>query len=262
MAVVADTIKELGCVENNGVVESLRRSYMVTELDPTSGPNLMWQVLNVSGIPKDGDLAPGDTNLVCVGRQVQPLSNSNTQAEVVVEYRTVGSADGFIFSGGTALTSTVTQVDAYRNQVVVGHTWPEDDPDETLAGQTQYQPIDLSVMQPQSTLVATGMLRVAYPDHVSRLWTGAMNGAAWASANPYEYLCTRVDWTPLDVGFGKTRKWMFRFEFQHDYTTWVPQVFFTDPRTNKPAYNLIPGVGQKYVDWYGILDFNFLFPVR
>lgn len=259
MAVKAK-LTDLEATESNGVVESMRRTYLVTGIDASSGPNLLWQALNVSGIPKYGQLATGDSNLVCSGRQVKVLNNSKTQCEVFVEYRALGSADRFIFSGGTALTSTVTQVDAYRNQVVVGHQWPEDDAD--WPNKIDVQPIDLSVMQPQSTLVATGPLEVAYPDHVSRLWTGAMNSAAWSSASPYEYLCTRVDWTPMDVGFGRSRKWMFRFEFQHDYTTWVPQVFFTDPRTNKPAANLIPGIGQRYIDWYGLLDFNVLFPVR
>jgi len=255
-------VGDLEATENNGVVESMRRSYLVTGIDASSGPNLLWQALTANGIPVDGQQATGDSNLVCTGRQVKVLNNSKTQCEVFVEYRARGAADRFIFSGGTSLTSTVTQVDAYRNQVVVSHTWPDDDPDPDLRGFFDSQPIDLSVMQPQSTLVATGMLRVAYPDHVSRLWTGSMNSAAWASAGPYEYLCTRVDWNPLDVGFGKQRKWMFRFEFQHDYTTWVPQVFFTDPRTNKPAKNLIPGLGMKQIDWYGLLDFNALFPVR
>lgn len=260
MGIGVDTIRELEVVESHGVVQSLKRGYLLSGLDETTGPGLMWQALNYSGLPVDGSLASGDSNLVCVGRQARPLPNCNTKAEVVVSYEPMGSANRFIFSGGGSLNSTRTQVDRYGNELVVAHQWPSDD--EDWPDKVDIQPIDLNVMQPQKTLVATGPLYVSYPDQVVDLWLGSMNSTGWAGRGPYEWMCVNCEFSPMRVGYGQARKWMFTFQFQHDFTTWIPQVFFTDPRTNKPAYNLTPGVGTRYVDWYGILDFNILFPVR
>lgn len=255
-----ETISELEVVESHGVVQSLKRSYTLYDLDPTTTAGVMWQALTHPGLPVDGSLAPGDSNLVCSGRQARLVPNCNTKAEVVVTYEPIGQANRFIFSGGGSLTNTRTQVDRFGNEVVCAHQWPEDDPD--WPNKVDLQPIDLNVMQPQKTLVATGPLYVAYPDQVVDLWVGSMNSAAWAGRGPYEWLCTSCEFNPMRVGYGQARKWMFTFQFQHDFTTWVPQVFFTDPRTNKPAYGLVPGVGTRYIDWYGLLDFNILFPVR
>lgn len=260
MGIFIDKMGDLEATESHGVVQSLKRGYILDGLDASTGPGLMWQALTYSGLPVDGSLAPGDTNLVCTGRQARPMPNSKTKAEVIVTYEPIGTANRFIFSGGGTLSSVRTQVDRYGNEVVVAHQWPNDDPD--WPNEVQLQPIDLNVMQPQKTLVATGPLNVAYPDQVVDLWLGSMNSAAWAGRGPYEWMCVDCEFTPMRVGYGQFRKWMFTFQFQHDFTTFVPQVYFTDSRTNKPPVGLIPGVGMRYIDWYGLLDFNILFPVR
>lgn len=260
MAIIFDTTEQLEASETEGNIDFLRRRFLATGAVGNDS-TVLWEALNAVGIPRANEWAPGNTNLVCTGRQVRLLQNSKHRLEVVCEYRPIGSTNtNFIFSGGTRLAQESTQVDRFGNQIFVGHVWPSDDPH--YPSQTQLQGLDLVVLQPQATMQAVGQLQVAYPDYVSRLWTGSMNAAAWSGAGPYEWMCVGCDWDPLDVGYGRLRRWQFRFEFQHRPTGWTPQTWFIDSRTSKPPKDLVPGFGIKNVDWYGILDFNILFPIR
>lgn len=260
MPIHFDTIEELEASETEGHIDFLRRGF-VAEGAAGDTMTVLWEALNAVGIPRAGETAPGNTNLVCVGRQVKLLPNCTKNLKVVCEYRPLGDTNSnFIFSGGTSLAQASTQVDRFGNQISVGHTWPSDDPD--FPSKTHLQGLDMNVLQPQTTLSAVGQLQVAYPDYVSRLWVGSMNATVWAGANPFEWMCTACDFKPLDVGYGRLRRWQFRFEFQHALTGWVPETFFIDQRTGKPPFGLIPGYGIRQVDWYGQLDYNVLFPIR
>lgn len=260
MPIIFDTTEQLEASETEGNIDFLRRRFLATGAVGNDS-TVLWEGLNAVGIPRANEWAPGNTNLVCVGRQVRLLQNSKHQLEVVCEYRPIGSSQtNFIFSGGTSLAQASTQVDRFGNQIAVSHTWPGDDDD--FPSKTHLQGLDMNVLQPQTTMQAVGQLQVAFPDYVSRLWTGSMNSAAWSGASPYQWMCTACDWTPLDVGIGRLRRWQFRFEFQHAITGWIPQTWFIDSRTGKPPVNLVPGVGIRQVDWYGELDFNILFPIR
>lgn len=260
MAVITDTIEEFEAQEIEGNVVSLRRRFLLTGGSYGSAL-LLWEALASPYIPSAGAFAPGNTNLVCTGRRVKLLPNSNRQVEVTCDYVPLGqSASGFIFSGSTSLAQAESQLDRYGNQISVSHTWPGDDPD--FPSKTHLQGLNMSVLMPQSTLTARGQLQVQWPDYVSELWTGAMNATWWAGTAPYYYMCTKVDWEPLDVGVGRNRWWGFTFEFQKAATGWIPQTWFIDQRTGKPPANLVPGVGYKNVDWYNVLDYNVLFPIR
>ena len=261
MAIKIDTTETMEVRETEGIVDYLRRGFLVSVEGSYTDSQVMWECLVHPGLPNAADYAPGNTNLRCLGRQVRLLRNSTHQAEVICEYTPIGKSQGlFIFSGGTSLAQASTQVDRFGNQISVSHTWPEDDEDFPL--KTHIQGLDMNVLQPQTTLQASGQLQVAYPDWVSRLWTGSMNSSVWAGAAPCEWMCTRVDFSPLDVGWGRLRQWQFTFEFQHCITGWIPQTWFIDQRTGKPPVGIIPGIGIKSVDWYGLLDFNYLFPIR
>lgn len=263
MAVITDLIEDYEAVEEEGHVVSVTRKFIGTGAASSTLAALTNEAFTSSSFPSRGDTLPGNTNLVCTGRRVRLLTNSNRSIEITCQYLPLGqSKSTFIFSGSTTLSQDATQLDRYGNQIYVSHTFPNDDPDEDYAGETKNQGIDLTVFMPQTTLTATGQLQVAYPDYVSRYWVGAMNGTFWAGADPYYWMCTRVDFSPLDVGFGRFRYWEFTFEFQHRQTGWIPQIFYIDPRTGKPPINIVPNVGAKYIDWYSAIDYNYLFPVR
>lgn len=260
MSVLWDTIDGMEATELEGNITSLTRRGLVNPTGTWTNSQMLWACLNDPGVPRYGDFAPGNTNLICVSRKVKLLPNCKNKAEIFCDYATLPDSNSFIFSGGTSLNGVTTQVDRNENQIVVAHQWPEDDPDTPL--ETEYQGVELNVMMPQTTLCATGQLPVDYPDLLSELWVGSMNATAWAGAAPFKYLCTRVDFKGLDNGIGRQRRWLFTFEFQKNLTGWIPQTWFIDKRTARPPRWLIPGVGYKSVDWYGLLDFNYLFGVR
>jgi len=260
MAIISDLIEDLEASELEGHVDSATRKFYGTGAISTDAQVLL-EAFAAAGVPRAGDVFPGHSNLVCTGRRVRLLRNSPRNVEIVCNYQRLGlTRSGFIFSGSTQLGQVNTQLDRFGNQVFVAHTYPESDPN--YPSQTHLQGMDQSVLMPQTTLTATGQLQVAYPDFVSRIWTGSMNSTFWGGAEPGYWMCTRVDFSPLDVGWGRFRWWEFTFEFQMAITGWPVRIYFVDPTTGKPPTNLIPGVGYKIVDWYGEIDYNTLFPVR
>lgn len=259
MATISDLIEDLEGSEVEGFFDSATRKFLATGAAATDA-QILTEAFGAAGVPSAGAFFPGNTNLVCVGRRVRLVRNSNRNVEIICQYQRLGTTrSGFIFSGSTSLSQEVTQLDRNGNQVFVSHTWPAYD--EDFPNQTHIQGSDTAVLAPQATLTATGQLQVAFPDMVGNLWVGSMNSTFWAGADPYSWLCTRVDFSPLQVGFGQFRWWEFTFEFQRRQGGWIPRVFFIDPRTGKPPPNLVPGVGYKPVDWYGSLNFNIIFPV-
>ena len=260
MAVVWDTIDGMEAVETEGNIDSLTRRGLVAPAGSYNNNQILWACLNDPDVPRYGDWAPGNTNLICVSRKVKLLRSSTHQAELICDYATLPDSNSFTFSGGTSLSSAQTQLDKYGNQIAVAHQWPADDPD--YPSEIQYQGLDLNVLMPQTTLSASGQLPVDYPDLLCRLWVGSMNATPWAGAAAYQWMCTRCDFKGLDTGIGRQRRWLFTFEFQHSLVGWIPQTFFVDSRTGKPPPMLIPGIGYKSVDWYGMLDFHYLFGIR
>lgn len=254
--------QEIELVEEEGVYTGLTRKFLVTNI-PTTYPDTrrLADAMTQAGLPTNGSWAPGNSNLICTGRRVKMAPDSNTQAIVTCSYQPVAqSKSTFIFSGGTQLTQTITQNDIYGNQLSVSHTFPGDDNDADYAGQTKVQGASAPALIPSTTMTATGQLVVDYPDAVSRYYVGSMNSSYWAGSAPHYWMCTRCDFEGKAVGFGQSHVWQFTFEFQHQYTGWPFQIWYTDPRTGRPPADLVPGTGIKDVDWYGEIDFNYLFP--
>lgn len=259
MAVISDIIEDLSGNELEGHVESATRTFYATGGASTNAAIIL-EAYAASGIPIAGEWFPGNTNLVCTGRRVELLPGCNRNVKIVCQYVRLGmTKSGFIFSGSTQLGQVNTQLDKFGNQVYVSHTWAGDDND--WPSQTHLQGMDQSLLIPQSTLTATGQLQVAWPDQVARVWAGSMNSTYWSGSPATYWMCTRVDFSGLDVGLGRLRWWEFTFEFQFSPAGWQPRVFFVDPRTGKPPSSLVPGLGYKFIDWYGLLDFTSIFPV-
>lgn len=260
MAVISDLLEDLEGESRNGNIEGITRKFYATGAASTDA-QIILEAFIAEGVPRERDLFPGHSGLVCTGRRVRLLRNSNRNVEITCHYEPIGNdRTSFIFSGGAALSQESTQVDRFQNPLVVSHTYPSGDPD--YANETKTQGVDLPVLTPQLTLTATGQMQVFWPDYTARTWLGAMNSTFWAGGQPYQWLCTRVDFQPLDVGFGRLRWWEFTFEFQQSFTTWIPQIWFVDDRTQRPPEGLVPNVGIKLVDWYSAMDYNLLFPIR
>ena len=178
------TITELEQVEEEGVTRSLVRRFLAEGLNNTNTDNrTLDEALAVSGVPVSGDKAPGNTNLVCHRRTVRPVTGSPTKAEITCEYKTVADwANSFIFSGGTSVNQTTTDVDFYGNRISLSYTYPGDYPVKELQDETYTTSINESVFTPETTLTATGSLYVNYPNEISQTWAGSVNSTFWAGA--------------------------------------------------------------------------------
>ena len=202
-------------VEEEGVIRSLVKIVRVQDLANTNADErTLWEALAVSGVPVQGDRAAGNTNLVLHRRTVSPIQSSPTQARIVCEYKTIADwTNSFIFSGGTTMEQTQTDVDYYGNRIALSYTYPNDYPDENLRGEIYTTAINESVMVPGMTLTATGSLYVNYPNEIALQWLGHCNDTFWAGAPAYSWLCIGCDFTSRDIGLGRAHLWEFTWTF-------------------------------------------------
>jgi len=252
-------VSNLSATEEESIVSSLVCEYMVTGLTSDT-TYILQEALLTSGVPQPASYAPGDYNMILCNRYPSLIEGTTDSVLVRCEYKSIAEARStFIFSGGTSLVQITTQVDIYGNLIEVAHTFPaEADPD--YSGQTKFQGGDVPVMIPQTTLTCVGRLPVDFPDEISRYWTGSYNSQFWAGSPAYTWLCTRCDFVGKDLALNRQHYWEFTWEFQHNPQTWIPIAIYTDPRSGKPPADLVYGTGYKEVEWYGLIDFNELFP--
>lgn len=248
-------------VVEEGVVVSLTRQYLVTNLDNNNEDSrTLVEALAKAGVPQHGDRAPGNTNLAVHRQSVTMAQDSPTKAIVTIEYKTVGDyRNSFIFSGGTNLNQTQTDVDYFGNRISLSYTYPNDYPDENLRGQVYTTAINESVMVPHTTLQATGSLFVDYPNDISRAWAGSVNSTFWAGAPAGYWLCTACNFRPRDVGIGRPHLWEFDWTFEYNPQSWFVVAKIRDPNTGNVPDDVVDGVGIKQVDWYPPYDFNTIF---
>lgn len=261
MTTFADVkIEELEEVEEEGVVRSLIRNFLVTGLTATGLPTPLTQAKAASGIPQHGDAAPGNTNLVVYRRTARIVPNTPTACYVTVEYKTVGDwENSFIFSGGTNLSDIQTDVDYFGNRISLSYTYPETYPDENLRGQVYTTAINESVKSPETVLTATGSLYVEYPNEISAEWVGRLNSTFWAGAPAGYWLCTSCEFTPRDIGFGRPHLWQFTWTFQYKPQSWIVIAKIVDPNTGQVPADVVLNTGVKQIDWYPWKDFNIIF---
>lgn len=247
--------------EEEGVVVAYTTVFRAEGLNNTNADyRTLEEALAASGMPQQGDAAPGNTNLRMFRRTVQPIPGDPTQARVVCEYKTVADwEDSFILSIGTGLNSYQTNTDILGNLVQLSYTYPADYPVEDLQSQTLETAANESVMEPRITLTGTGTLFVYYPLQVTQSWLWHMNSTAWAGWPAGYWLCTACDATPRDIGIGRAPKWRFRWTFELNVRGWPVVAKIVDPNTGIVPPDVVEGVGTKSVLWYPSRDFNELF---
>jgi hypothetical protein len=262
---ILDTLGEVSCEEEDGVVTALTRE--VTVKDMTTGPgvdSIEWiaEALNASGMPTVNSYHNTYPNLRVCKRSVRQAGNGDHGVAIVtLTYKQYGRNDrlNFVPRGGTGLTQIQTLVDAFGNPLTVAHTFPLDDIDEQYRGATLSHVADVSVMEPQPTLEFEGMIQSTYPLSITNAFAGRVNSAYWAGGAPGCWLCTRVDFTPMQV-LAIPRLWSFVFEFSGNIHGWQPPVHLIDHRSGRAPINLVPGVGGYTATWYPSMNFNWYFP--
>lgn len=254
-------IIELEAVEEEGVVRSLTRKFLVTGLNNTNTDNrTLDEALSDSNVPSSGDAAPGNTNLVCHRRTVRPVQDSPTKCYVICEYKTVADwANSFVFSGGSQTSQIQTDVDFYGNRIALSYTYPNDYPVTELRGEVYTTSINETVNQTFTTLTATGSLFVTYPNEISETWSNTVNSTFWAGAPAYYWRCSDCQFSGRDIGFGRPHLWEFTWTFEKNPQSWAVVAKIIDPNTGRVPDDVIQGTGVKTVDWYRTLDFNIIF---
>lgn len=261
MAVVSDLINTISVVEEEGVVVSMTRQFMVTGLTPTGLPTPMDQALFLtSGVPQHGNAAPGNTNLRVMRRSYEMVRDTPSAGIVTVEYKTIADvANSFIFSGGSSIQQKQTDVDYYGNRIQLSWTYPSDYPDENLRGKVYTTAMNESVTVPHLTMTATGSLFVNYPNEISLRWINKVNSTFWAGAPAGYWLCTACNFRGRDVGFARAHLWEFDWTFEFNPESWFVVAKIRDPQTGNVPDDVVDGVGVKSVDWYQPLNFNEIF---
>lgn len=245
-----ELIDRITAVESNGIITAFTTSYLVEGISASSAYDLAQQAMNHADVPQPGDPHPENYNIGVVDRRMNLVEGNNSKVRIEVDYASWGSSHNlnqFVFNGGTNLQEVTASVDRSGTQVTVTHD-----------GETQG--VEFNPLFPQSTVSATGDLRMQYPSLFSQNWTGFINAYPWAGNAANTWLITGVNWVSVDAStFPRTFR--FTIEFQHDSTGWQPEVVFIDPDTGRPPDGLVAGTGYKAVDWYPTTDFGRLFPV-
>lgn len=260
MAVIADLVGTYNVVEQEGVVVSMSRRFLVTGLTPTGIPTPDVQAFTASGVPQHGDSAPGNTNLKVRQREYSTVPDTPSSAYVDVQYATVADwANSFVFSLGGSIQQKQTDVDRLGNRIQLSWTYPSDYPDEQLRGQVYTTAINESVTVPHLTMTATGSLYVDYPNQIALEWMNKVNSTTWAGAPPYYWMCTGCAARGRDIGPGRSHLWEFDWTFEYKPDSWRVIAKITDPQTGNVPDDVVDGVGVKEVDWFLTKDFNTLF---
>jgi len=166
----------------------------------------------------------------------------------------------FTWSGGTNVTQYDTPFDINGALIQVSHTWDGSEEQPGATGRPDSTAESVSVMVPASTAIARGYLQAAYPDLLARSWAGYTNSDIWAGEPPGAWLCSSVTWEPADSSTSPVT-YQFEFAFELKFGGWQPWVWYTNPNTGRPPYNVVDGVGVKQITWYPSRTFWEFFPI-
>jgi hypothetical protein len=249
---VENLIAGSSLTEEAGLIVELRRTVRVNGIALSIDPAvLMNDVLTASGLPSVGHtITIGSQAVVLEDRDVQ--LRADREADVNLVYRRQ-EIDTPTYRGGTTLEQITTELDAEGDQIVV------EGPNEIEQGG------EISVGQPQATLIADVVTATNAPGTLSSQWAGFVNEDTWNGGAPVQWLCEDVSFEPVDMG-ASPKKWRFQFVFRRKRRdsedaepAHQPQVIYIDPETNRPPPDLVPDVGFKTVTWYPSRNFGATF---
>jgi hypothetical protein len=260
-----DTLVDIAVIVDKGMVRSLTRSVLITGLTATDGVTMAEQMLSASGLPAAGGAISVKGHLLYLENiEAKLIEGELTKATAVLSYarRDVSSssaAGGGVtptLRGGTALKQVTTAKDRQGNQIIVEHTWPADD-DDDHKNKTQTQGGEISVLVPMSTVYGEFIEANASPGVITKAWAGHVNEDTWLGGAPRTWMCTSAKFELADFNTSP-RTYRFAFEFEYDDQGWDNDTtaVFVDPRTGKPAADLVEGAGIKKIQYYPARNFG------
>lgn len=275
IAVIPERLGSVHAVEVDGALSSLTRTFRVTGLTKQSagyGYLALAEAANAvyaSGFPgvTVGGILPGTGygNLVLSKVTPKILDVDATVCDVELEYVPVSSAAYYpVFQGSSSLKQVTTEKDYLGEQILVEHTFPDDDVDFGL--NTTFNPSDttpkpvlqggeVSILIPAAEQELTIMISTNTPMNYCLAYLGRINGFSWGGSAPYQWICSDASYTIHNLASSPVT-WKFSFKFQYDPLGWPKNAIFVDPRTGKPPQDLVPGEGIVEVNCYEVADFN------
>lgn len=234
-------------IEQNGVVVGMDTTTLVHDLT-SNDVDIVEEALSLSTVPQPGDIPDDYQNLILTARDCEVMGGGNNR-KLLIACRYESRADAgreFIFRGGMSVIQERRRVDYYGFPLYTAYN---------DGSGLQYQGGEIDTVIPQSTIQASGILSTDFPLRESHLWGARLNDRPWGDASRGVWMCTRVDWYPIDVK-ASPKKYKFLYEFQANLRGWQPQIWYIDPATGLPQYGAVAGVGYKTVFIYPYRDFN------
>jgi len=92
------------------------------------------------------------------------------------------------------------------------------------------------------------------PEGLKHAWAGSVNSAPWQGREPGSWLCTNVEYEPLDMS-SDPRKYRFKFEFEHNPQKHEYWVVYRDESGRIPSDIEQYPEARKLAKWYPDKDF-------
>lgn len=264
-----DKTSVLSASERDGSPVRVVRGYTVTGITSRD-----WtatdEALSTAGVPqyKDRlDYIPGSAgfSMLCHERDVDMIDEG--AAIVRCTYLNAFSVDNmedsydtpFLGSIGGEVRCSIQQkqsnLDGYGNQIILSHTYPDDD--DNYAGQTREQGGEISFFAAQRSFTTHGIKETNAPWAIANSIIGRVNANWFSGEAPRTWLCVACNWKPESTIYGYER-YLMRFEFSFDEDTWDSTVVYIDDTTGKPPADLVLGTGIKTIQKLKAVDFEFV----
>lgn len=232
--------------------------YQVTGLSGNANARL-YNALLADGVPQFGEPHPVIGGIRVSDRQAKPVSGSSTTGvEITITYEALkpesqppDDTQPAQVSVGSSLESTVTQLDISGNQILVSHTFVEDDEDGNVQTRTRTQGGEVEYQVPSMVLRFTRRESAA-PDGKANAYVGKVNSDIFGGQPAHGWLCTRIEGTSDDGG----QTYTVTYEFQRNKESWLATVVYIDPETGRPPPGLVAGQGIKQVQVYEAVPFS------
>lgn len=275
MELKIDKLDDLSMEERGGVVYSLHRRALVTEVSTSEIDGYKYlamrdvlDFLDTEGYGagdapmRDGSNA--DKNLLLSHRSVKLVDRAAAEVDLTYEhlsesaYQELGNpnTNALVFSGEASLSAKKSQTDKDGAAVVLTYTYHADDNKTGHSGEVAKQGAEFDVQIPTRTRTLRGLMEHYDPEVVLGGIVGLVNDPEWADGTAGTWLCTKGSYRLHDAN-ASTPVWLFEFSFEYDPDGWQPKVVFQDPDSKKPPSDWAnQATAHDEVDWYLTQDFG------
>lgn len=210
-----------------------------------SGITHLKQAMDHPDLPRVGQVHPDMDQLVVQSITAKP--DGPNAAIITISYHNPAgnNSDKPQVKVGSALRQQLTETDFSGNRITVAYSSSGSDENMITQGAR------VAVLRPQTELTLS-RLETTHPARTARIYAGTINRSSIFDGAPGTWLCTAIHGNSDDGG----QTFLVTYQFQFDSEGWQPTVSYTDPKTNRPPADLVPGIGIKQVMLYRDEEFK------